>query len=498
MIRIKNVWLKLSIKTKLLIYFFVIIAITSVFNLYLNQNNYDIVDQFDVTMTEYYRINRLLVLTQNTKESVERYLRERNNEDLLQYEADKNEALQIMPLIEEKMVSLDAYFLLNAIKNAQSMNYLLWDQAIEEQKNDVSSFFNAYYKGEDVWDYALLYIEELLYISLEEGNVLYNQLANEARLMRQISLILIATSVLVAMLIGYLFANSFIEPIKKLAKTSKRISSGDLQVPEIVIKSKDEVGILGESFNTMSQSILRYVNDLKEKVVIEKRLHEEELEVIRMEQLVKESHFEALQSQINPHFLFNTLNTISRTAMFESANETLSLIQALSNLFRYKLRSQTSVIPLSEEIRIAEEYIFIQKFRFKERLQYEIIADEESKTAQVPIFMLQPIIENSIIHGIEPKIEGGKLRIKVQTQYMGQKKVIVLKVTDTGIGLSKNRIKEIMNFSGNAKSSIGISNVYQRFSIYFGATSSFKVISKEGLGTCSIFKFERKEHDERI
>jgi two-component system, sensor histidine kinase YesM len=434
---IRNFWLKLSIKTKLLCYFFVIIAITSIFNVYLNQNNYEIVDQFDATMTEYYRINRLLVLSQDIKEDVESYLRERNDAYLLQYQEDKDEALILVEQIEKKMVSLEAYFLLNAIKNAQSMYYLLWDQSIEEQKNEVPSFFNAYYKGEDIWNYSLLYIEELLYIRLEEGNLLYNQLANEAKLRRQVSLVVIATSILVSMLIGYLLTNTFIEPIKKLAKTSMRISSGDLHVPKIIIKSKDEVGILGESFNTMSQSILNYVNDLKEKVVIEKRLHEEELEVIRMEQLVNESHFEALQSQINPHFLFNTLNTISRTAMFESANETLSLIQALSNLFRYKLRSQTSLIPLSEEIRIAEEYIFIQKFRFKERLRYEIITDEESLSAFVPIFMLQPIIENSIIHGIEPKVEGGKLRIKVHTQHSENRKIVVLKVTDTGIGLSK-------------------------------------------------------------
>lgn len=395
--------------------------------------------------------------------------------------------------IEEELTSVEAYFAINAIKNASESVYGKWDQAIEERDQNIDTYFNAYYEGERISIYMSRYIEDLLYISLQEGNELYNKLAQEAGIMRQISIILIVFSSLFAMFIGFLFVNSFINPIKKLAGTSGRIASGDLDVEAVTIASKDEVGTLADSFNTMSLSIQRYVNDLKEKVIIEKRLHEEELEVMRMEQLLKTSQFEALQSQVNPHFLFNTLNTISRTAMFEEADDTLKLIQALSRLFRYKLRNQASVIPLKEELWMAKEYIYLQKSRFKERLIYEIIADERSETVSVPIFMLQPIIENAIIHGIEHKVEGGKLRIKVTSRYRDGKEIITLRITDTGVGMSKKRLKEVLSFEDVSRHSIGISNVYHRFMMMYNQQGTFKMMSKEGCGTCTEFRFERNE-----
>lgn len=496
--RFKDIWLGLSIKTKLLSYFFIVIAMISLFNSYLNNNNYAIMDQFNNTMTNYYKINRLLNFIEEDKQLVTKYMREKKVEDKVSYQLKKDEIMLLIGEIDTDPGSLDAYFAIHAIKNSLDSMYEKWDQAVMERDRNIQTYFNAYYDGQITSDYAKGYVEELLYIRLGEGNELYKKLAKEAEMMRQISIILIAASAVFAMFIGFLFVNSFINPIKQLADTSRRISSGNLEVEEVIIASKDEVGILADSFNTMSLSIQRYVNDLKEKVVIEKRLHEEELEVVRMEQLLKESQFEALQSQINPHFLFNTLNTISRTAMFEEAQDTLKLIQALSCLFRYKLRNQASIIPLEEELKMAEEYIYLQKSRFKDRLSYEIIADDRSKTARVPIFMLQPVIENAFIHGIEHKVEGGRLRIKVICQKLKGKEMIIIRITDTGIGMTKERLQEVLAFADIDGRSIGISNVYHRFMMVYNQRGSFKMMSKVGVGTCTEFRFERDETDGEI
>ena len=493
MLSIKNFWQHLSIKIKLLFYFFIIIAIISLFNLYLNDNNYTIIDQFSNTMTNYYSINHLRALTEENKSLVTKYLREKTEENKIGYKNNKEEIKSITTELEQRLVSLDAYFTISAIKNSLGSTYEKWDQAIEERDQAVTAYFNPYYEGKAITAYTNTYIEDLLHISLQEGNELYKKLAKEAEVMRRISIILIALSSVFAMGIGFLFVNSFINPIKKLATTSMRISSGDLDVERVNIASKDEVGILADSFNTMSLSIQSYVKDLKEKAIIEKRLYEETLEVVRMEQLLREAQFEALQSQINPHFLFNTLNTISRTAMFEEAEDTLKLTQALSNLFRYKLRNQASVIPLKEEVWMAKEYIYLQKSRFKERLTCEIIVDEASETACVPIFILQPVIENSIIHGIESKVEGGKLRIKISSRNIGGKQIVTIRITDTGIGMTKKRLQEVLSFKDLSHKSIGISNVYQRFMMMYNQQGTFKMMSKEGMGTCTEFKFERKE-----
>ncbi|PKM58220.1 MAG: hypothetical protein CVU98_02020 [Firmicutes bacterium HGW-Firmicutes-3] len=496
--RLKDVWLHLSIKIKLLLYFFIVIAIISLFNLYLNNNNYKIVDQFNDTTTNYYSINSLLVMTSDSKVLVTRYLRERDLEDKNAYAQKKIDLMAKIVELEEALTSTDAYFNIIAIRNASEAMYDNWDKAIEEREENITTYFNAFYEGERIEIYVISYIEDLLYLSLGEGDALYNKLVGEAVVMRRISIILIAISALFTMFIGLFFVNSFINPIKSLASNSMRIASGDLNVEPMAIVSKDEVGTLADSFNTMSRNIRQYVDDLKEKVIIEKRLHEEELEVIRMEQLLKESQFEALQSQINPHFLFNTLNTISRTAMFEDAKDTTKLIQALSNLFRYKLKNQSSVIHLQEELWITEEYIYLQKYRFKERLTYEIIADQSAKSVNVPIFMLQPIIENTIIHGIEPKVEGGKIRIKIKSHLIDEKEWITLRITDTGIGMTPRRLKEVLSFTEMKHHSIGISNVYHRFMIMYQNKGSFRMMSKKGAGTCVEFKFERNDLDGKI
>ncbi|MDF1617283.1 sensor histidine kinase [Petrocella sp. FN5] len=496
--RLKDFWLHLSIKVKLLLYFFIVIAIISLFNLYLNNNNYKIVDQFKDTMNNYYGINSLLVMTSENKTLVSRYLRELDPEDKENYTRKKVDLMEKVEDLEAELTSTDAYFIIVAIRNASEAMYENWDKAIEEREENIPTYFNAFYEGESIEVYVISYIEELLYLSLGEGNELYNKLAEEAVVMRRISIFLIAISALFTMFIVLFFVNSFINPIKNLASNSMKMASGDLDVEPMVIISKDEVGTLSDAFNIMSHNIRQYVDDLKEKVVIEKRLHEEELEVVRMEQLLRESQFEALQSQINPHFLFNTLNTISRTAMFEGAEDTTKLIQALSNLFRYKLKNQSTVINLQEELWIAEEYIYLQKFRFKERLTYEIVADQGTKSVSVPIFMLQPIIENTIIHGIEPKVEGGKIRIKIKSLQIDNKEWIILRITDTGVGMTPRRLKEVLSFTEMKHHSIGISNVYHRFKIMYQHKGSFRMMSKKGAGTCVEFKFERNDLDGKI
>ncbi len=492
MIKVNELWRHLSIRIKFLTSFFIVLALVSLFNIYLNNNNYTVTDQFNKTMANYYIINNLQVLVEDNRQSVDNYLRTLEDAEKNRYYDTKAEIKQIIAPLYNQYDSLDIYFIIKAIINSTNSYFDYFDQAIVDRESKKELYYVSYYAGSDIQKYTYSYIQELLYLSLSEGAKLNNELIEEIEVMRSVSFMLNIGAFIFAMFIGLLFLNYLINPIKRLAEKSMRMANGDLNVELLPAQSKDEIGVLANSFNIMSASIRKYVKDLEKKVEIEKKLHIEEMEVIRMEQLVKEARFEALQSQINPHFLFNTLNTISRTAFFEDAQKTVKLIQSLSTLFRVRLHHNQNFVSITEELNMIEEYIYLQKVRFGDRLTYIEKVSDNCKNIKVPVFIFQPIIENAIIHGVEAKVEGGTVRVKIYSKInqMG-KEIIIIRITDTGIGMTRERINEIKEFKIENKKSIGVSNVYHRFMSVTKQKGRFTMRSHMGKGTFIEFRFEK-------
>lgn len=478
----KEYWLKLSIKRKLLTYFFIISFVGAVVNLYLHTNNYKIMNEFNRNLMSYYMVNELLVEIRNNQVFAEDYLKNLNTESENKFIQTKDEIYRLIGELDEEFSSMESTFSINAIKYSSESYLSQWSNAIELRKNKESKYFIDYYDGMKIYHYTEKYVQDLLYIALDEGARFYNDLAEEYEAIRTLSLILIFITFTLSLFFGGIFSNYIVAPIKKLAESSAAIAKGKLDVDLLEVKSRDEVGILTDSFNHMSKSIRALVNSLKQKALIEKKLHEEEIELIKTQQLLQEAEFLALQSQINPHFLFNTLNTISRTAMFENAHDTSKLIIALSNIFRFSLRNTGKFISLKDELDVIEQYIYIQKFRFDERLNFDIQCYMDISDIYLPALLIQPLVENAIVHGIEPKIQGGRVRIKIYKNDFAT----YIKVMDTGIGMTKEKIREILSEqeqkSKNRKS-IGIKNVYHRFRQFFNDESQFIIQSKLGVGT---------------
>ena len=150
-----------------------------------------------------------------------------------------------------------------------------------------------------------------------------------------------------------------------------------------------------------------------------------------MEKQLDEVRLQMLKNQINPHFLFNTLNMIASTAQIEDAAATEKMIHALSRLFRYNLKSTDSVMPLERELKVVQDYMYLQQMRFGQRIRYDTDCNQDTLEVLVPSFALQPLVENAIIHGISPKGQGG--RIHVRSWMEGRR--IWISVADTGLSL---------------------------------------------------------------
>jgi len=342
--------------------------------------------------------------------------------------------------------------------------------------------YNAFLAADRVADYVDGYLGILLSSSLADGSAWYraNLLRNETMRVVAISVNLLALGV--AIVLAYLLANSILRPVCSLARLAERMASGDLDVEAMPASSNDEVAILSRSFSAMSQNIREMVAGLREKAVLEQKLHADEVTLIGMDRDLKEARFLALQSRIRPHFLFNALNTIARNALLEGARETERLSHSLATLMRYSLGEGEMVVSLGEELGIVREYLAFQGIRFGKRLQWDIQADELALSVLVPRLSLQPLVENAVLHGIEPKVSGGKVAVWVRIR-RGR---VIIRVMDSGCGMGTDTLQKVrLAIRGQLVSDmgIGIAGLDNRLAYCFQDKLQTAVYSRFGEGT---------------
>lgn len=220
------------------------------------------------------------------------------------------------------------------------------------------------------------------------------------------------------------------------------------------------------------------LNAKNERLVEELRLR------AQLEETLKETQLKVLQSQINPHFLFNTLNAISRLAYLENAEKTQNITYSLAKILRYSLRNIDRLVSLGEELDFIRNYLHIQQSRFPNKIVYEQTIDFNENYIKIPLLCLQPIIENSIVHGFEP--QGQNLKITLHGYI--QKNHVILEMADNGIGMDKHKTRTILSDespkSQGHTTGIGILNVHKRIQHSFGeAFGITKIKSQYGIGT---------------
>lgn len=210
-------------------------------------------------------------------------------------------------------------------------------------------------------------------------------------------------------------------------------------------------------------------------------LHKNELlktDLLNCKEASNKAYLKVLESQINPHFLFNTLNSIARMAFLENSPNTEELIYCLSDLLRYSIQQVEDFPTIESEIQNIEKYLFIQHTRYSDRLNYTIYIPEEIMEYRIPCMILQPIVENAIVHGIEHKAEGGNIFIDAKLR----DNRIIISVRDTGIGISSQKLTHLLSPQNNP-SHIGMTNPHERLIKYFGRDYGLKINSSPNIGT---------------
>ena len=276
----------------------------------------------------------------------------------------------------------------------------------------------------------------------------------------------------VAMLLAIFFATAITKPIKELKDSMKEVEKGNFENTDVVVGQGSEIDSLGNSFNLMTARI---------RQLMEQNIYEQEEK--------RKSEMKALRSQINPHFLYNTLDSIIWMAEGGKNREVVRMTSALARLLRQSISNDNERIPLEKEVDYAGSYLTIQKMRYKDKLEYEIEVAEDIRKEEIINLILQPLVENAIYHGIKYKGSKGLIRI---VGY-GEADRIILKVIDNGIGMDESTLQGIFDKSkaGEGKNGVGVYNVQTRIRLYYGADYGLHFESTLGEGTTATISIPR-------
>ncbi|MER2227134.1 MAG: histidine kinase [Carnobacterium sp.] len=281
-------------------------------------------------------------------------------------------------------------------------------------------------------------------------------------------LVVLAFFALSIILLG-LFIRKFNERVIKLNKAISKVANGNLEIPE-KIEGNDEITEVYDHLYQTVQSLKQLIEENYQHDIQEKNLEIQQ----------KETQFKVLASQINPHFLYNTLEMIRMKAFNNNDKEVAVIIKILSKLMRKALEGNLKEQPLSEELSFTEMYLQIQKLRFGDRIDY-MITQEIQEDYQIIPLIIQPIVENSFIHGIESKEEGGKVEVLV----LEKNKELIIHIIDNGIGIEEGKLQKLklmLETEGEANR-IGINNVNQRIKHFYGEDYGLDIESILGEGT---------------
>lgn len=318
-------------------------------------------------------------------------------------------------------------------------------------------------------------ISEYIYYDIEETEVERQAYSGRVFMLMVISMIAIATLFVVIAYFSYYIPLSISRPIKRITEVTNAVAGGNLSVRSEEFEG-EETRTLSRSLNSMIDKI----NELLSQVTTEQ---------IRL----RKAEFELLQSQINPHFLYNTLDAIVWLAESGEKEKVVSTVSSLSNFFRASLNQGKDIVTVKEDIGHVRSYLEIQKVRYEDILDYEISVPEEVNPYLIPKITIQPLVENALYHGIKNKRGKGKITI------CGEKRedCVLLHIVDNGQGITEERLKVVLNNINNRseseKTTYGLYNVNERIRLDFGEDYGISISSEYGNGTTVSVKLPLNE-----
>lgn len=472
----------MSIRTKLLCTF----ALTSALMIMINLVMYNEINRSMRRLDEVYAtnvsLNELAECLKKTQEEVEEYLNTKSTESLENYYRYVQEYQDMLEQLNGAIIGNDMKIQEKNIRNMSELYLELSDETILAKRGRNVEKYKAAYDREFLhYQYIRTAIDRLNNLQFQNNSHNYQIMQQSLRYMELVNMVIVIAAAVITLFLLVFLIRTITEPLRMLARSANEVADGNFEVQLPDIKNSDEVGVVTQAFVKMVYSVREHIDKLRESMEKEQKMMEREL---LMETHLKDAQLKYLQAQINPHFLFNSLNAGAQLAMMEDAEQTSIFVEKMADFFRYNVHKIEEATTLAQEIEAVENYVYILNVRFAGDIHFDMELAEDVEDVQMPGMILQPIVENAVNHGIRNVEWDGYIHMTVKKQTDALK----ISIQDNGQGMTQERIREVLE--GRAKSGetekdvsgIGIDNVINRLNLFFGQKGLLQIYS-DGPGT---------------
>lgn len=454
-------------------------------NLFLLMGINNMSDQIDSVYEANLVLNELsngLNLVQN---NMTEYLNTKTSDSLENYYISADNYAVMVDMLTDKITGRPLDRMERSIKHMSEKYLEEVAQTIEAKRGrNVEKYRGRYEEATKLYGYLDTYIYSLNNEQFKENTESYREMVNAFRNFETLgNIIMIIVIVLNAVLITNI-TSALIHPLNDLKNMADEVAKGNFDIELMHVNSMDEIGVVTKAFNQMVLKTQQYIQRLHENAEREQKHIEKEL---MMETHLKDAQLKYLQAQINPHFLFNTLNAGAQLAMMEGADRTNEYIKIMAEFFRYNVKKGTQLVTIGDELELIDNYIYILNVRFSGDIIYKKEIDSTLLGVAMPSMILQPIVENCVNHGIHEMMGEGIITLKV---YRENDRALI-SIEDNGAGMDEETVKKLMSGTPiesdkKASNGIGMDNVMARLRLHAGYDDVL-LIESEGIGKGSKF-----------
>lgn len=480
----KILWSNLSLVSKIVLEVSVLAGILFAMNVsfYMRINrSMQMVDKVYVTNAD---ITELAQAFDEVQDNVYRYLKVKSSEALNDYYRSEGNYRNLLERLNEKNIN-DSGMLLEKNIRKMSETYLEYTaQTVAAKRGrNVEKYKKGYDSASELYYYIQSAADELNKQQFKKNSSTYAALRKITNYLEVSNTVFMIIIVAGGMLLLIISTRDMFRPLTNMAETAAFVGQGNFNMKMPDTDAQDELGEVTRAFNTMVESLGIYMEKTRASMEKEQQMMEREL---LMENHLKEAQLKYLQSQINPHFLFNSLNAGAQLAMMEDAEKTGIFVEKMADFFRYNVKKGEEDATLEEELEAVDNYIYILNVRFAGDIHFTREVDADVENVRIPSMILQPVVENAVNHGIRDIDWEGHIDLKVHRET----DALEISIRDNGKGMTQEQIEKVL--SGQAgtdteqsdSTGIGMNNVISRLELYYAKSGLMNIYSEgEGKGT---------------